>query len=109
MKYKIKFEIDLSGMDKQEIRDYKIELIQGGIESVEVEIDPNIQLPKLGDIVMLSNKEFKIIDIKYSIKTDEYVILFFVKSVELIKRERDNDLRNSLMTAYKNTKNGNII
>jgi len=87
MKYKIKFEIDLSGMDKQEVRDYKIELIQGNIESIETEIVPNIQLPKVGDNVLLSNRDFRIMNMKYSISSEEYVIIFLVKLEDDIIRE----------------------
>jgi len=87
MKYKIKFEIDLSGMDKQEVRDYKIELIQGNIESIETEIVPNIQLPKVGDNVLLSNRDFRIMNMKYSIRSEEYVIIFLVKLEDDIIRE----------------------
>jgi hypothetical protein len=98
MKYKIKFEIDLSGMDKQEVRDYKIELIQSGIESIETEIDPNIQLPipKVGDNVVLSNKDFRIMDIKYLINSEEYVIIFLVKLKDVIIREEDKTIQRSI-------------
>jgi hypothetical protein len=98
MKYKIKFEIDLSGMDKQEVRDYKIELIQSGIESIETEIDPNIQLPipKVGDNVVLSNKDFRIMDIKYLINSEEYVIILLVKLKDVIIREEDKTIQRNI-------------
>jgi hypothetical protein len=98
MKYKIKFEIDLSGMDKQEVRDYKIELIQGNIESIETEIVPNIQLPipKVGDNVVLSNKDFRIMDIKYLINSEEYVIILLVKLKDVIIREEDKTIQRNI-------------
>lgn len=104
MKYKIKFEIDLSGLSKQEIRDHKIDMIQSDLESLEMEIDSYVgifqmPIPKVDECIYLYGREYKVMGNKYSLDKEEYSLILVIKSKEDLKiqQDRENDLKLSAL------------
>lgn len=76
MNYKIKFELDLSDVDKkdlQKLRDIKIEFLTSG-ES-EFNILPQYKIPEKGDEILLNDKKYLVSRFKYQISKVEYKII----------------------------------
>lgn len=99
MKYKIKFEIDYSGLSKQEVRESKLtEVLNSDRRMMELEIDPliKIQQPKEGDIVDLFDEDYKIISTKFKMDTDCYTIIHLVESVNVIKEREDKEHKSQM-------------
>lgn len=102
MKYKIKFEIDYSKMNKQEMRDSKIEeVLSGEKEMLEMEVDPLIKLPlpEKGNIIDIDGVDYQIMDSKFKMESNCYTIVHLVESVEVIRRrkeEADKDMYNKM-------------
>jgi hypothetical protein len=100
MEYKLKFEIDYSNMSKDKIRDSKLsEVLGGDKEMLEITIDPSIKIPLIDDVVILGDKEYKIMSNKYKIESDCYTTILLVKSIEEIERLRKkegDDMRNRM-------------
>ena len=95
MEYKLKFEIDYSGMSKDEIRDSKLsEVLSGDEEMLEITIDPCIKIPSVDEVVILSNNDYKIISNKYKIESDCYTTILSVMLLSEIKRkEKESNIR----------------
>ena len=89
MKYKLKFEIDYSGMNKGEIRDSKLsEILTGDKEMLEIDIDPSVSIPIINEVVVLGNSDYKVIYNKYKIEADCYTTILLVKLVSEVKLKK---------------------
>jgi len=96
MKYKIKFEIDYSGLSKQEIRESKLtEVLNSDRKMMELEINPLIKIkqPEKGDIVELDNKDYRIINTKFKMESDCYTIIHLVESLNEFKNRQTEAAR----------------
>jgi len=99
MRYKLKFEIDYSNLSKDEMRDSKLsEVLSGDEKMLEIEIDPVIKVPSIGEIVILSDKEYKILSNKYKIESDCYTTILCVKLLSIIKEEEKKDSESRMKT-----------
>lgn len=94
MKYKIKFEIDYSGLSKQEIRDSKLtEVLNSDKRMMEMEIDPliTLQQPKEGDVIDLNGDDYQIMNTKFKMDSDCYTIIHLVESVEVLREKKSKE------------------
>lgn len=92
MNYKIKFELDLSDIDKkdlQQTRDSKIEFLTSG-ES-EFDISPQYKIPEKQDIILLNDKKYLVSGFKYQINKTEYKIIILVTPPN-VKRINDSEI-----------------
>jgi len=99
MKYKLKFEIDYSNLSKDEMRDSKLsEVLSGNEKMLEIEINPAIKVPVVDDIVILSDKEYKILSNKYKIESDCYTTILCVKLLTVVEEEKRKENKSRMDT-----------
>ncbi len=98
MKYKFKFEIDYSGMSKEDMRDAKLSILDSDVEMMESEVDPQIKLPipEVGSIILVGNEDYEVTNMKYKIDED-YTIIFCLTSVK-VKKERKTKNNNAKLS-----------
>ena len=104
MKYKIKFELDYTGMSKQEMRDSKInEVLSSDKVMMEIVVDPQIKLPlpEVDSVVEINGTDYQIKSTKFRMESDCYTIVHLVEDLELIKEKerKENDSRMRAMKA----------
>ena len=98
MKYKIKFELDYTGMSKQEMRDSKInEVLSSDKVMMEMEVDPQIKLPlpEVDSIVEIDGTDYQIKSTKFRMESDCYTVVHLVENLESVreKKRKENNER----------------
>lgn len=92
MNYKIKFELDLSDVDKkdiQQLRDIKIEFLTSG--KSEFDILPQYKIPEKGDKVLLSGKNYLVKGFRYEVSKIEYKIVALLTAPNIKKSLNEDD------------------
>lgn len=79
MKYKLKIEFDYNGLEKDEIRDYKLDLVEQDIVT-EIESDYPIPIPNKGEIITLVEESFLVVERSHNINKDCYTTTVLVQS-----------------------------
>lgn len=71
MKYKLKIEFDYEGLEKDEIRDYKLDLVSQDIVT-EIDSEYPIPIPEKDEIITLGEESFVIVSRHHNISKDCY-------------------------------------
>ena len=78
MKYKLKIDFDYSGLEKDEIRDYKLDLVSQDIVT-EIESDYPISIPNKDEIITLGEESFSFVVRYHNISKDCYMTTVLVR------------------------------
>jgi hypothetical protein len=78
MKYKLKIEFDYEGLEKDEIRDYKLDLVSKDI-TTEIESDYPIPLPNKDEIITLGEESYSVVSRSHNISKDCYTTTVLVR------------------------------
>ena len=78
MKYKLKIEFDYNGLEKDEIRDYKLDLVGQDIVT-EIDSDYPIPIPNKGEIITLGEESFSVVGRSHNISKDFYTTTVLVR------------------------------
>jgi hypothetical protein len=89
MKYKLKIEFDYEGLEKDEIRDYKLDLVSKDITN-EIESDHPIPVPNKDEIITLGEESYSVVSRSHNISKDCYTTTVLVrgKKVAAIVEEK---------------------
>lgn len=87
MKFKLKFEIVYENIDKDILRDMKIQSVLDDIVT-EVISDSPISTPNKEDIIILKGTEYVIRGISHIIDSDSYTTLIKIENKKLIERAK---------------------
>lgn len=100
MKYKLKIEFDYNGLEKDEIRDYKLDLVGQDIVT-EIDSDYPIPIPNKGEIITLGEESYSVVERSHNINKDCYTTTVLVrdKIQHLLKQQK-------LEKEYYNKKSG---
>jgi hypothetical protein len=78
MKYKLKIDFDYEGLEKDEIRDYKLDLVSQDI-TTEIESDHPIPIPNKDEIITLGEQSFSVVTRSHNISKDCYTTTVLVR------------------------------
>ena len=78
MKYKLKIEFDYNGLEKDEIRDYKLDLVGQDIVT-EIDSDYPIPIPNKGEIITLGEESYSVVERSHNINKDCYTTTVLVR------------------------------
>lgn len=78
MKYKLKIEFDYNGLEKDEIRDYKLDLVEQDIVT-EIESDYPIPIPNNDEILTLGEETYSVVGRSHKIDKDCYTTTVLVR------------------------------
>lgn len=93
MKFKLKFEIVYDNIDKDILRDMKIQSLLDDV-STEVISDVPITPPNKEDTIFLKNTEYVIKSISHIVDNESYTTLIRIENkhvVEMVKRRESED------------------
>lgn len=79
MKYKLKIEFDYTGLETDEIRDYKLDLVEQDIIT-EIESDYPIPIPNKDEIITLGEQSYSVVTRSHNINKDCYTTTVLVRS-----------------------------
>ena len=113
MKYKLKIEFDYQGLEKDEIRDYKLDLVSKDIVT-EIESDYPIPVPNKEEIITLGEESYSVVSRSHNIDKDCYTTTVLVRGKkvtaivedkrikQLIEQQRlENDYYDKKLSAYR--------
>lgn len=84
MKYKLKFEIVYPNLDKETIREMKLETIMSSsIPNTEITSDSPINPPNREDIVVLGDADYSIFGIRHKLEDNLYTIIVEVENKKI--------------------------
>ena len=78
MKYKLQIEFDYNGLDKDEIRDYKLDLVSQDIVT-EIESDYPIPIPNKDEMLTLGEETYSVVGRSHKIDKDCYTTTVLVR------------------------------
>lgn len=78
MKYKLKIEFDYTGLETDEIRDYKLDLVEQDIIT-EIESDYPIPIPNKDEIITLGEQSYSVVTRSHDINKDRYTTTVLVR------------------------------
>lgn len=78
MKYKLKIEFDYTGLETDEIRDYKLDLVEQDIIT-EIESDYPIPVPHKDEIITLGEQSYSVVKTTHNINKDLYTTTVLVR------------------------------
>ena len=81
MKYKLKIEFDYTGLETDEIRDYKLDLVEQDIIT-EIESDYPIPIPNKDEIITLGEQSYSVVTRSHDINKDRYTTTVVVCAVD---------------------------
>ena len=99
MKYKIKFELDYTGMSKQEMRDSKIdEVLSSDRVMMEMEVDPQIKLPlpEADSVIEIDGTDYQIKSTKFRMESDCYTVVHLVENLESVREKKRKETKEQL-------------
>lgn len=79
MKYKLKIEFDYEGLETDEIRDYKLDLVEQDIIT-NIESDYPIHVPNKDEIITLGEQSYSVVTRSHNINKDCYTTTVLVRS-----------------------------
>jgi len=79
MKYKLKIEFDYEGLETDEIRDYKLDLVEQDIIT-NIESDHPIPVPNKDEIITLGEQSYSVVTRSHNINKDCYTTTVLVRS-----------------------------
>ena len=79
MKYKLKIEFDYEGLETDEIRDYKLDLVEQDIIT-NIESDYPIPIPNKDEIITLGEQSYSVVTRSHNINKDCYTTTVLVRS-----------------------------
>ena len=107
MKYKLQIEFDYNGLEKDEIRDYKLDLVSQDIVT-EIESDYPIPIPNKDEILTLGEETYSVVGRSHKIDKDCYTTTVLVrdkKVVSIVENKRIQQLiKQKLEQEYYNKK-----
>ena len=110
MKYKLKIEFDYNGLEKDEIRDYKLDLVEQDIVT-EIKSDYPIPIPNKGEIITLGEETYSVVGRSHNIDKDCYTTTVLVQSkkvASIVENKKIQQLleQQRLEKEYYNKKSG---
>lgn len=84
MKYKLKFEIKYPSLEKDVIRDMKLNSILSNVNT-EIYSDQPMNSPLRNDIIILGDIEYIVSNIKYKLDDEQYTIIVDVVDSKMKK------------------------
>ena len=107
MKYKLQIEFDYNGLEKDEIRDYKLDLVSQDIVT-EIESDYSIPIPNNDEMLTLGEETYSVVGRSHKIDKDCYTTTVLVrdkKVVSIVENKRIQQLiKQKLEQEYYNKK-----
>jgi hypothetical protein len=113
MKYKLKIDFDYQGLEKDEIRDYKLDLVSKDIVT-EIESEYPIPVPNKEEIITLGEESYSVVSRSHNIDKDCYTTTVLVRGnkvsailedkriKQLIEQQRlENDYYDKKLSAYR--------
>jgi hypothetical protein len=92
MKYKLKIEFDYEGLEKDEIRDYKLDLVSKDI-TTEIESDYPIPTPNKDEIITLGEQSFSVVSRSHNISKDCYTTTVLVRDKKVAAIVEDKRIK----------------
>ena len=110
MKYKLKIEFDYNGLEKDEIRDYKLDLVGQDIVT-EIDSEYPIPIPNKGEIITLGEETYSVVGRSHNIDKDCYTTTVLVQSkkvASIVENKKIQQLleQQRLEKEYYNKKSG---
>lgn len=84
MKYKLKLEITYPNMDKETIRDLKLDIISTDVIT-EIESDTQVSAPSKNDEITIGDIDYIVYSFKYSLDKDYYTTIVYVVNKEALQ------------------------
>ena len=103
MKFKLKFEIVYDNIDKDILRDMKIQSLLDDV-STEVISDVPITPPNKEDTIFLKNTEYIIRSISHIVDSESYTTLIRIENkhvVEMAKKKKDDEDLKKMVEMFK--------
>ena len=92
MKYKLKIEFDYQGLEKDEIRDYKLDLVSNDI-TTEIESDYPIPVPNKDEIITLGDESHSVVSRSHNISKDCYTTTVLVRGKKVAAIVEDKKIK----------------